>query len=163
MSKTKNTTKSADSGNSTIALNRKARHNYTLEQRFEAGIVLEGWEVKSLRAGRGQISESHVIVRNSEVWLVNTVIVPLLSASTHVKADDSRSRKLLMHRKEINTLVGKIERMGYTVVPTAMYWKNNKIKVEIALAKGKKEYDKRADAKDQDWKRDKQRLFKKNV
>lgn len=163
MSKTKNTTKSADSGNSTIALNRKARHNYTLEQRFETGIVLEGWEVKSLRAGRGQISESHVIVRNSEVWLVNTVIVPLLSASTHVKADDSRSRKLLMHRKEINTLVGKIERMGYTVVPTAMYWKNNKIKVEIALAKGKKEYDKRADAKDQDWKRDKQRLFKKNV
>ena len=163
MSKTKNTTKSADSGNSTIALNRKARHNYTLEQRFEAGIVLEGWEVKSLRAGRGQISESHVIVRNSEVWLVNTVIVPLLSASTHVKADDSRSRKLLMHRKEINTLVGKIERMGYTVVPTAMYWKNNKIKVEIALAKGKKEYDKRADAKEQDWKRDKQRLFKKNV
>jgi len=163
VSKTKNTTKSADSGNSTIALNRKARHNYTLEQRFEAGIVLEGWEVKSLRAGRGQISESHVIVRNSEVWLVNTVIVPLLSASTHVKADDSRSRKLLMHRKEINTLVGKIERMGYTVVPTAMYWKNNKIKVEIALAKGKKEYDKRADAKEQDWKRDKQRLFKKNV
>jgi SsrA-binding protein len=163
VSKTKNTTKSADSGNSTIALNRKARHNYTLEQRFEAGIVLEGWEVKSLRAGRGQISESHVIVRNSEVWLVNTVIVPLLSASTHVKADDSRSRKLLMHRKEINALVGKIERMGYTVVPTAMYWKNNKIKVEIALAKGKKEYDKRADAKDQDWKRDKQRLFKKNV
>lgn len=146
--------------NTTIALNRKAKHNYTLETRFETGIVLQGWEVKSIRAGKGQISESHVIIRRGEAWLVNAIISPLLSTSTHVKADDSRSRKLLLHRKEINLLLGHIERKGYTVVPTAMYWKQNHIKVEIALAKGKKEYDKRAAAKDLDWQRDKQRLFK---
>ena len=159
----KTTTKSAETGNKTIALNRKARHNYTLEQRFEAGLVLEGWEVKSIRAGKGQISESHVIIRRGEAWLVNAIISPLLSASTHVKANDSRSRKLLMHRREIDVLLGNIERKGYTIVPTAMYWKHNKVKVELALAKGKKDYDKRADAKDRDWERDKQRLFKKNV
>lgn len=163
MSNTKKTTKSAEPGNSTIALNRKARHNYTLEQRFEAGVVLEGWEVKSIRAGKGQISESHVIIRRGEAWLVNAVIAPLLSASTHVKANDSRSRKLLMHRREIDVLLGSIERKGYTIVPTAMYWKHNKVKVELALAKGKKDFDKRADAKDRDWQRDKQRLFKKKV
>lgn len=163
MSNTKKTTAKPAEPNRTIALNRKARHNYTLEQRFEAGIVLEGWEVKSIRAGKGQISESHVIIRRGEVWLVNSVISPLLSASTHVKADDSRSRKLLMHQREISMLLGNIERKGYTLVPTAMYWKSNKIKVEIALAKGKKDYDKRAAAKDLDWNRDKQRLFKKNV
>ena len=163
MSNTKKTTAKAAEPNRTIALNRKARHNYTLEQRFEAGIVLEGWEVKSIRAGKGQISESHVIIRRGEVWLVNSVISPLLSASTHIKADDSRSRKLLMHQREISMLLGNVERKGYTLVPTAMYWKSNKIKVEIALAKGKKDYDKRAAAKDLDWNRDKQRLFKKNV
>ncbi len=148
------------SSNTTIALNRKAKHNYVLETRFETGIVLQGWEVKSIRAGKGQISESHVIIRRGEAWLVNCIISPLLSTSTHVKADDSRSRKLLLHRKEINLLLGHIERKGYTVVPTAMYWKQNHIKVEIALAKGKKDYDKRAAAKDRDWQRDKQRLFK---
>jgi SsrA-binding protein len=146
---------------STIALNRKAKFNYHLEQRFEAGLVLQGWEVKSIRAGKGQISESHVIIRKGEAWLVNAVIAPLVSASTHVKADDSRSRKLLMHRKEINALLGSIERKGFTVIPTAMYWKKNSVKVELALAKGKKDYDKRADEKDRDWQRDKQRLFKK--
>lgn len=146
--------------NSTIALNRKARHNFALETRFEAGIVLEGWEVKSIRAGKCQISESHVIIRRGEAWIVNAIIAPLISASTHIKADDSRSRKLLLHKKEINLLVGSIERKGFTVIPTAMYWKQNRIKVEIALAKGKKEYDKRAAAKDEDWKRDKARLFK---
>lgn len=155
--------KSADSGNTTIALNRKARHNYTLEQRLEAGIVLEGWEVKSIRAGKGQISESHVIIRRGEAWLVNAIIAPLLSASTHVKPEDSRSRKLLLHKRQISMLQGSMERQGYTVVPTAMYWKQNKVKVELALAKGKKDYDKRADAKNKDWQRDKQRLFKKNV
>lgn len=144
----------------TIALNRKAKHNYSLEERFEAGIVLQGWEVKSIRAGKGQISESHVIIRRGEAWLVNSVIAPLLSASTHVKADDSRSRKLLLHKKELNTLLGCIERKGYTIVPTAMYWKKNNVKVELALAKGKKEYDKRADAKDRDWQRDKQRMMR---
>ncbi len=153
--------KERPSTNSTIALNRKAKHNYALETRFESGIVLEGWEVKSIRAGKCQISESHVIIRNGEAWIVNAIIAPLISASTHIKADDSRSRKLLLHRREINLLLGNIERKGYTVVPTAMYWKQNHIKVEIALAKGKKEYDKRADAKDKDWQRDKQRLFKK--
>lgn len=151
--------KTADGDNS-IAFNRKARHNYNLETRYEAGIVLQGWEVKSIRAGKGQIADAHVIIRRGEAWLVNAIIAPLISASTHIKADDSRSRKLLMHRKEINQLLGYIERKGYTVVPTSMYWKKNKVKVEIALAKGKKDYDKRAAAKDQDWQRDKQRLFK---
>jgi SsrA-binding protein len=151
----------AKSENTTIALNRKAKHNYTLENRFEAGLVLQGWEVKSIRAGKGQISESHVIIRRGEAWLVNAIISPLLSTSTHVKADDSRSRKLLLHRKELNVLLGNIERKGYTLVPTAMYWKHNRVKVELALAKGKKDYDKRADAKEKDWQREKQRLFKK--
>ncbi len=145
----------------TIALNRKAKHNYTLEDRFECGLVLQGWEVKSIRAGKGQIADSHVIIRRGEAWLVNAAISPLLSASTHVKADDSRSRKLLLHRREINMLLGYVERKGYTLVPTAIYWKRNRVKVEIALAKGKKDYDKRADAKDKDWKREKERLFKK--
>lgn len=155
--KAKSTTKVTDS---TIALNRKAKFNYNLETRFETGIVLQGWEVKSIRAGKGQISDAHVIIRRGEAWLVNSVIAPLISASTHIKADDSRSRKLLLHRREIHLLMGSIERKGYTVVPTAMYWKHNKIKVEIALAKGKKDYDKRATAKDRDWQRDKQRLLK---
>jgi len=153
--------KSKTSTDTTIALNRKAKHNFSLEQRFEAGVVLEGWEVKSIRAGRIQISDSHVIIRRGELWLVNAVISPLISTSTHVKADDSRSRKLLLHGREIRALIGNIERKGYTLVPTVMYWKNNKIKVEIALAKGKQDQDKRADAKERDWQREKQRLFKK--
>jgi SsrA-binding protein len=153
--------KATDSNDTTIALNRKARHNYNLETRFEAGVVLQGWEVKSIRAGKGQISDSHVIIRRGEAWLVNAIISPLISASTHIKADDSRSRKLLLHRKEIQTLIGNVERKGYTVIPTAMYWKKNRVKIELALAKGKKDYDKRADAKERDWQREKQRLFKK--
>lgn len=161
MSNTKKKGAKTDSnGNGTIALNRKAKHNFTLETRFESGLVLQGWEVKSIRAGKGQISESHVIIRRGEAWLVNAIISPLISTSTHIKADDSRSRKLLLHRKEINLLLGSIERKGYTVIPTAMYWKNNHVKIELALAKGKKDYDKRADAKDKDWKRDQARLFK---
>ncbi len=149
------------SENNTIALNRKAKHNYALEQRFEAGLQLQGWEIKSIRDGRIQISESHVIIRHGEAWLINAMISPLLSASTHVKAEESRSRKLLLHRKEINLLLGHIERKGYTIVPTVVYWKKNRIKIELALAKGKKDYDKRADAKERDWQREKQRLFKK--
>lgn len=145
----------------TIALNRKASFNYNLEQRYEAGIVLQGWEVKSIRAGKAQISESHVIIRRGEAWLVNTVIHPLLSASTHVVPDESRSRKLLLHSKELRSLTGCIERQGYTIVPTAMYWKKSKIKIELALAKGKKDYDKRASEKDKDWQRDKARLLRK--
>lgn len=155
------TEKAASETNRTIALNRKAKHNFNLEQRFEAGLVLQGWEVKSIRAGKAQISESHVIIRRGEAWLVNCVIPPLLSASTHIKPEDSRSRKLLLHSKEINTLLGSIERKGYTIIPTAMYWKKNNVKIELALAKGKKEYDKRASEKDRDWQRDKARLFKK--
>lgn len=155
------TEKAAGETNRTIALNRKAKHNFNLEQRFEAGLVLQGWEVKSIRAGKAQISESHVIIRRGEAWLVNCVIPPLLSASTHIKPEDSRSRKLLLHSKEINTLLGSIERKGYTIIPTAMYWKKNNVKIELALAKGKKEYDKRASEKDRDWQRDKARLFKK--
>ncbi|HSX20009.1 MAG TPA: SsrA-binding protein SmpB [Gammaproteobacteria bacterium] len=161
MAKTQNKNTESGPGSGTIALNRKARHNYNLEQRFEAGIVLQGWEVKSIRAGKAQISESHVIVRRGEAWLINSVIPPLLSASTHIKPEDSRSRKLLLHKKEINMLLGSIERKGYTIVPTAMYWKKNNVKVELALAKGKKDYDKRATEKDRDWQRDKARLFKK--
>jgi SsrA-binding protein len=156
----KNNAKSGEHAG-TIALNRKAKFNFQLEQRIEAGIVLQGWEVKSIRAGKGQISDSHVIIRRGEAWLVNAVIAPLISASTHVKADDSRSRKLLLHRKELNTMIGNIERKGYTVVPTAMYWKKNNVKIELALAKGKKDFDKRADAKERDWQREKARLFKK--
>lgn len=158
----KATKKHNDAGGTggTIALNRKARHNYTFEQRFEAGLVLQGWEVKSIRAGRVQISESHVIVRRGEAWLINTVISPLISASTHIKTDDSRSRKLLLHSKEINVLLGSIERKGYTIVPTAMYWKKNKVKIELALAKGKKDFDKRASEKDRDWERDKARMMR---
>lgn len=161
VSKTTKKDKGSGSTDSTIALNRKARHNYNLEQRFEAGIVLQGWEVKSLRAGKGQISESHVIIRHNEAWIINCIIPPLLSASTHIIPDDSRSRKLLLHSKEINILRGNVERKGYTIVPTAMYWKKNLVKVELALAKGKKDYDKRASEKDRDWQRDKARLLKK--
>ena len=146
---------------STIALNRKARHDYTFEQRFEAGIALEGWEVKSLRAGKGQIVDSYVIVKHGEAWLLNSSITPLLSSSTHIKPEDSRSRKLLLHKKQLATLIGHIERKGYTIIPTALYWKNNYVKVEIALAKGKKTHDKRAACKTRDWNREKQRLLKK--
>ncbi len=154
----KNTAKTSSA---TIALNRKAKHEYSFEQRFEAGIALEGWEVKSLRAGKGQIIDSYVIIKRGEAWLLNTLITPLLSSSTHIKPDDTRSRKLLLHKKELTTLIGHIERKGYTIIPTALYWKNNHIKVEIALAKGKKTHDKRAATKTRDWNREKQRLLKK--
>lgn len=152
--------KSSD-GSGTIAQNRKARHNYTLETRFEAGIVLEGWEVKSIRAGRIQIAESHVIIRRGEIWLVNSIISPLTTASTHVTTEESRTRKLLLNKKEISNLIGHVERKGYTIVPVAMYWKKNRIKIEIALAKGKKAHDKRAALKEQDWQKSKNRMFKK--
>lgn len=143
-----------------IALNRKARHNYTIEKTFETGIVLTGWEIKSIRAGKAQIAESYVVLRKGELWLIGSQISPLNSASSHIKAEANRSRKLLLHRKEISELIGHTERKGYTLVPLKMYWKKNLVKLEIALAKGKKQHDKRQASKENSWKIEKQRLLK---
>lgn len=148
------------STSSTIALNKKARHDYFIEERLEAGIALEGWEVKSLRAGKGQISESYVLLKDGEAFLFGALIQPLQSASTHIHPDAQRTRKLLLHRKEIAKLIGAAERKGYTIVATAMYWKAGRAKVEVGLAKGKKEHDKRAVEKERDWDREKQRLMR---
>lgn len=145
---------------STIALNKKARHDYFIEDEYEAGIALQGWEVKSLRAGRAQLTESYVIIKNGEAWLLGAHITPLPTASTHVKADPTRTRRLLLHRRELDKLIGAVERKGYTLIALAMYWKHGLAKVEIGLAKGKKEYDKRAEERDKDWKREKERLLK---
>ena len=152
--------KSKSSGGNTIALNKKARHDYQLEERFEAGLVLEGWEVKSLRAGRIQITDTYIILRDGELWLIGCNMPPLLSASTHISPNPMRSRKLLLHRRELNKLIGAVERKGFTIVPLAMYWVRGRAKLEIALAKGKKDHDKRADIKARDWARDKQRILR---
>ena len=144
----------------TIALNKAAKHEYHLEDRYEAGLALQGWELKAIRAGRLGIGESYAIVRNGEIFLFGAQITPLISASTHVVADDRRTRKLLLHRHEIDRLVGRVEREGYTLVPTAMYWRGNKVKLELALAKGKKTHDKRASEKERDWQREKQRTMR---
>nr|PZN62056.1 MAG: SsrA-binding protein [Pseudomonadota bacterium] len=149
-----------DHGGALIAENRKARHEYFIEERFEAGLSLAGWEVKALRAGRAQLAESYVFVRNGEVFLHGAHITPLSSASTHVITDPTRTRKLLLHRTEIDRLVGAVERAGYTLVPLELYWKNGRAKLRIGLAKGKKQHDKRAAAKDRDWQRDKARLLR---
>jgi len=146
----------------TIALNKRARHEYQLEERFEAGLALQGWELKAIRAGRANITESYAVVRDGEIFLFGAQIAPLIQASTHVVADDRRTRKLLLHKREIEGLIGKVERDGYTLVPTSMYWKGNKVKAEIALAKGKQTHDKRNAAKDRDWARDKQRLMRRH-
>ena len=145
---------------SSIAVNKKARYDYFIEERFEAGLVLEGWEVKSLRAGKAQLTESYVIVRNGEISLLGAHLTPLLSASSHINADPTRTRKLLLHRKEIDRLSGLVERKGYTLVPLELYWARGKAKLAVGLAKGKKQYDKRATAKDRDWERDKARAMK---
>src|SRR5215831_7128572 len=139
-------------GDSTIALNKRARHEYHIDERYEAGIALQGWEVKSLRAGRINLGDAYAIVRNGEIFLFGASIPPLLSASTHVIAEDRRTRKLLLNRAEIDKLVGAVERKGYTLVPTAMYWKHNRVKVELGLARGKQEHDKRATEKEPEWK-----------
>ncbi len=144
----------------TIALNKSARHEYHLEDRYEAGLSLQGWELKAIRAGRLGIGDSYALVKGGEIFLFGAQITPLISASTHVIADDRRTRKLPMHRHEIDRLVGKIEREGYTLIPTAMYWSGNKVKLELALAKGKKDHDKRATEKDRDWQREKQRTMR---
>ena len=150
----------AKGSSSTIALNKKARHDYFLEERFEAGLALQGWEVKSLREGRVQLTESYVIIQNGEAWLFGFHIAPLLSASTHITPDPTRSRKLLLHRRELDKLIGAVERKGYTIVATALYWKHGRAKLEIALARGKQSHDKRATEKDQEWTRSKQRLLR---
>ncbi|WP_348761175.1 SsrA-binding protein SmpB [uncultured Salinisphaera sp.] len=148
------------SGGSTIALNRRARHDYFLEDKFEAGLVLEGWEVKSLRAGKGRVAEAYVLMKDGEAFLLGSHIQPLESASTHVLADATRTRKLLLHERELASLIGATEQKGYTIVPTAMYWRRGKAKLEIALAKGKAKYDKRQTKKTQDWQRRKAQIMR---
>ena len=143
-----------------IIENRKAFHDFFIEERHEAGIILEGWEVKAIRAGRSNIKEAYVIVRNEELFLFGMHISPLPSASTHVHADPVRTRKLLMHKKEISRLIGKVERAGYTLVPLNLHFLKGRIKLEIGLAKGKKQHDKREDEKKKDWDREKQRLMR---
>lgn len=144
----------------TIALNKRARHEYHIDRRYEAGIALQGWEVKALRAGRINFGDSYAIVSKGEIYLFGASIPPLISASTHVVADDRRTRKLLLHREEIDQLIGAVERKGYTLIPIAMYWKGNKVKVEIGLARGKQAHDKRESEKERDWQREKQRALR---
>ena len=144
----------------TIVINKKARHDYFIEQRYEAGIALQGWEVKSLRAGRIQIQESYVILKDREAFLFGSLITPLPSASTHIHPDPQRTRKLLLHRSELTKLISSVERKGYTLIPTAMYWKHGIVKLEVGLAKGKQANDKRQTEKQRDWNREKQRILK---
>ena len=143
-----------------IAQNKKAFHDYFVEQKFETGIVLEGWEVKAIRAGRVQLKEAYVIIRNGEIFLIGCHISPLLSASTHFQPDPVRTRKLLLHTEEINRLIGSVERAGYTLLPLDMHYTRGRIKLEVGLAKGKKQHDKRQAEKERDWQREKQRLLK---
>jgi SsrA-binding protein len=143
-----------------IALNKRARHEYFIEENLEAGLALQGWEVKSLRAGKAQITEGYVIVKNGEAWLIGAHVSPLKTTSTHVVADPTRTRKLLLHRRELDRLLGAVERKGHTIVPLKLYWKHGKVKLEIGLAKGKQVHDKRATEKDRDWQRQKQRLLR---
>jgi len=147
-------------GNTTIARNKKARHEYFVEETFEAGLALEGWEVKSLRAGRAQLTESYVHIRNGEAWLLGAHISPLTTASTHIHPEPTRTRKLLLHRQQLDRLIGAVERKGYTLVPLNLHWSKGKAKLEIGLAKGKKQHDKRATQKERDWKRQKARILK---
>ena len=152
--------KSKKAPSSTIALNKKARFNYHIEDRIEAGIALEGWEVKSLREGKVQIGDGYVLLQDGEAFLLGGLITPMLSASSHVETDPRRTRKLLLHKQEISRLVGAVERKGFTIVATAMYWKRGRAKVELGLAKGKKQHDKRAAEKARDWDREKGRILK---
>ena len=143
-----------------IVQNKKAFHDYFIEQRFEAGIALEGWEVKAIRAGRANIKEAYVIVNSGELFLIGCHISPLPAASTHVAPDPTRTRKLLLHAEEISRLIGSVERAGYALVPLDLHYKNGRVKVEIGLAKGKKQYDKRQAEKEKDWRREQQRLLR---
>ncbi|WP_461521327.1 SsrA-binding protein SmpB [Porticoccus sp.] len=147
---------------STITLNKRARHEYQLEEKFEAGVVLKGWEVKSLRAGKVQITDSYVLLKDGEAFLLGVHITPLATASTHFVTDPTRTRKLLLHERELSRLFNGVNQKGYTCVATALYWKKHLVKCEIALAKGKKEHDKRETEKNRDWDRQKQRLMRHN-
>ena len=143
-----------------IVDNKKAFHDYFIEERYEAGLVLEGWEVKAIRAGRAQLKEAYVVVKNGEIVLLGAHVTPLPTASTHIRPDPTRTRKLLLHRAEINRLIGKVERAGYTLTPLDLHFKDGRIKLEIGLAKGKRQYDKREAEKQRDWNREKQRLLR---
>ena len=145
---------------STIAQNKKARFDYFIEESFEAGLALEGWEVKSLRAGKAQITESYVTLRDGQAWLLGAHFTPLDTASTHVNPDPTRTRRLLLHRNELDRLTGLVERRGYTLVALELYWKGGRAKLAVGLARGKKQHDKRATEKDRDWERDKARVLK---
>ena len=155
--------KSTKSPDNTIAVNRKARHEFFIEEKIEAGMSLEGWEVKSLRAGRGNLTEAYALLKDGEAWLIGAHISPLHSASSHVRTDPTRSRRLLMHRREIDRLIGAVERRGYTLVPLSLYWQKGRAKIALGLAKGKKQHDKRATSKDRDWQRQRERIMKKNI
>jgi SsrA-binding protein len=147
------------SGN-VIAVNRKARHDYFIEDTYEAGLSLEGWEVKCLREGRAQIAEAYVNLQKGEAWLVGAHFSPMTTTSTHIKADPTRSRKLLLNRNELDRLTGAVERKGYSLIPLNLHWHKGRAKLEVGLGKGKKQHDKRADKKDQDWQRQKARILK---
>lgn len=144
----------------TIVSNRRARHEFSIEETFEAGIVLQGWEVKSLRAGRANLNETYVLLKHGEAWLLGLHISPLKTASTHVKADPTRTRKLLLHMRELKKLLGQVRQKGFTLVPLKLYWNRGRAKCEIALVKGKKIHDKRATQKDRDWSRQKERMLR---
>jgi SsrA-binding protein len=152
--------KKPDNPNPLIAENRKARFDYFIEESYEAGLALQGWEVKSLRAGRAQLKEAYVFLKDAEAYLFGAHISALPTASTHIIPDPIRTRKLLLHKAELNGLIGAVERKGYTLIPLELYWKSSKVKLRIGLAKGKKEHDKRSTEKDRDWKREKSRLMK---
>lgn len=153
-------TKKKKTGSSTIALNKRARHEYFIEDKFEAGLVLEGWEVKSLREGKVNLSESYILMKDGEGFLFGCHMSPLPTTSTHINPDPLRNRKLLLHRRELGRIFGAIAKDGLTCVPLALYWKQGRVKCEIALAKGKKLHDKRATEKERDWNREKQRVLK---
>ncbi len=143
-----------------IAVNRRARHDYFIESSFEAGLALEGWEVKSLRAGNAQLTEAYVNLKQGEAWLVGAHFAPLKTASTHITAEPTRARKLLLHRYELDRLIGAVERKGYALIPLELHWHKGRAKLDIGLGKGKKQHDKRADRKDRDWQRQKERILK---
>ena len=148
------------SSSGTIAQNKRARYDFELTEKFEAGLVLEGWEVKAIRSGNVQLTDSYVLLRDGEAWLLGANIMPLNSASTHVVADPQRTRKLLLHARELAKIFAATQQKGFTCVATAMYWKANKVKCEIALGKGKKSHDKRNTERDRDWERQKERLMR---
>jgi SsrA-binding protein len=152
--------KKSENSDSLIAENRKARFEYFIEESYEAGLALQGWEVKSMRAGRAQLKEAYVFLKNGEAYLFGAHISALPTASTHIIPDPVRTRKLLLHKAELSGLIGAVERKGYTLIPLELYWMNSKVKLRIGLAKGKKEHDKRHTEKDRDWKREKSRLMK---